>query len=117
MPKPVIFIFLLLILTGLSCDRDRVFDEYKPISKTSWHKDSLVEFNLGEIDSLKDYNLFINLRNNSDYRFSNIFLITEIQFPQGKVLSDTLEYEMTNPDGSWLGTRSEERRVGKECER
>ena len=31
-------------------------------------------------------------------------MITEIKFPQGKVISDTLEYEMSKPNGEWLGT-------------
>lgn len=87
---------------GLSCDRKRVFDDYKPLN--GWHKDSLVSFDLGEIDSTRTYDLFINVRNNNDYNFSNLFIITEIKFPQGKVISDTLEYEMARPNGEWLGT-------------
>ena len=27
-----------------------------------------------------------------------------MEFPHGKVVTDTLEYKMANPDGSWLGT-------------
>jgi len=27
-----------------------------------------------------------------------------MQFPNGKTITDTLEYKMANPDGSWLGT-------------
>tara|TARA_B100000929_G_C15475805_1_gene409455 strand:- start:599 stop:1087 length:489 start_codon:yes stop_codon:yes gene_type:complete len=85
-----------------SCDRNRVYDEYQSLQ--GWHKDSLVNFELKNIDSTKVYDLFINLRNNNDYNYSNLFLITEIKFPQGKVISDTLEYEMTRPNGEWLGT-------------
>ncbi|MDT0642123.1 gliding motility lipoprotein GldH [Zunongwangia sp. F363] len=97
--------FLLVLITGLgiqSCDSDRVFDEYKSVS--TWNKDSIVTFKFQELDSLEAYNLFINIRNNSDYKYSNLFLITQIQFPHGKVISDTLEYEMAAPDGTWLGT-------------
>lgn len=93
-------IFTVLIFS--SCDPNRVFDEYE--SMQGWHKDSIVNFELKNIDSTKVYDLFINLRNNSDYQYSNLFLITEIKFPQGKVISDTLEYEMTKPNGEWLGT-------------
>ncbi len=85
-----------------SCDKARVYDEYE--SLTSWNKDSLVTFELKNIDSTSVYDLFINIRNNNDYQYSNLFLITEIKFPQGKVISDTLEYEMTKPNGEWLGT-------------
>lgn len=97
----VSFLLLLIFLVS-SCDEKRVYDEYKPVK--SWHKDSLINFKLGELDSTKAYNLFLNIRNNNDYNYSNLFLITEIKFPQGKVISDTLEYEMTRPNGEWLGT-------------
>ncbi|MCB7481843.1 gliding motility lipoprotein GldH [Christiangramia sediminis] len=93
-------IFAIVIFS--SCDSKRVYDEYE--SMRGWHKDSLVDFELNNIDSTKVYDLFINLRNNNDYKYSNLFLITEIKFPQGKVISDTLEYEMTKPNGEWLGT-------------
>lgn len=97
----VLFLAVLLISVS-SCDKNRVFDEYK--SLRGWNKDSLVTFELENIDSTGIYNLFINIRNNSDYQFSNLFLITEIKFPEGKVISDTLEYEMSKPNGEWLGT-------------
>jgi gliding motility-associated lipoprotein GldH len=87
----------------ISCDSKRVYDEYQTIPN-SWNKDSIVTFNLTNIDSVKQYNLFINVRNNSDFEFSNLFLIAQIKFPQGKVITDTLEYEMAAPNGEWLGT-------------
>ncbi|MDP2059655.1 MAG: gliding motility lipoprotein GldH, partial [Flavobacteriaceae bacterium] len=34
---------------------------------------------------------------------SNIFLITELYFPNGVIQTDTLQYMMTNPKGEWLG--------------
>ena len=102
--RSAFFVSLLasIIITFSSCDRNRVFDEYE--SLRGWNKDSVVTFEFNDIDSSKVYDLFINVRNNNDYNYSNLFLITEIRFPQGKVISDTLEYEMTKPNGEWLGT-------------
>src|SRR5690606_24464487 len=65
---------------------------------------SLVSLQFTAPDTVNTYNLFINLRNNSDYQFSNLFLITQMNFPNGKVISDTLEYQMATPSGEWLGT-------------
>lgn len=98
--------FLLILLLAFiftSCDSDRVFDDYKSLPN-QWNKDSILTFNLENIDTLQSYNLFINVRNNNDFEYSNLFLISEIQFPQGKVITDTLEYEMAAPNGKWLGT-------------
>ena len=33
-----------------------------------------------------------------------VFLIAEIDFPNGKSVVDTLEYKMTTPNGKYLGT-------------
>lgn len=90
-----------LLMTA--CDKNRVFDQYESLPG-QWHRDSLVTFRFSAPDTLNSYNLFINLRNNSDYRYSNLFLITNMNFPNGKVVSDTLEYEMAAPSGEWLGT-------------
>ncbi len=96
---------LLLILACcflFSCDKKRVFDEYKSVGK-AWDKDSIVSFDLPQLDSKKNYDLFVNIRNNDNYKFSNLFLIVSLEQPNRKVKVDTLEYLMTNPDGTLLG--------------
>jgi gliding motility-associated lipoprotein GldH len=93
---------LLVTLLLFSCDKKRVFDEYKSVGN-SWHKDSIVTFDLPILDSKKMYNLYITIRDNDDYPFNNLFLIVSLEQPNHKVKVDTLEYQMTNPDGSLLG--------------
>lgn len=94
---------LLLVTTLLfSCDKKRVFDEYKSVG-SAWHKDSIVSFNLPELDSTKRYNLFVTLRDNNNYPFNNIFLFVGMEMQNGFTKVDTLEYQMANPDGSLLG--------------
>ena len=94
---------LLLILILLwSCDKKRVFDEYKSVG-SAWHKDSIVKFHLPELDSTKRYNLFVNLRANNNYQYNNLFLIVALELPNGFTKVDTLEYQMANPDGTLLG--------------
>ncbi|MBU2525823.1 MAG: gliding motility lipoprotein GldH [Bacteroidetes bacterium] len=100
---PVRILSLCLILMSFGCDSHRVYEAYEDLPK-GWHKDSLVVFNFQPPDSIHRYDLFLQIRNNNLFRFSNIFLITQLEFPNGMVQTDTLEYRMANPDGSWLGT-------------
>jgi gliding motility-associated lipoprotein GldH len=95
---------LLLFVTVLlfSCDKKRVFDEYKSVGST-WNKDSIVTFDLPVLDSTKRYNLFVNLRDNNNYKYSNLFLIVSLESPNGYTKVDTLEYQMAEPDGTLLG--------------
>ncbi len=97
-----VLVSILFCIVLVSCDSNRVFDEYQSVPD-KWHKDSVMEFNVTPPDSISKYNLFVNLRNNNDYAFSNLFLIVEMNFPNGKVLKDTLEYQMAKPSGEFLG--------------
>ena len=95
-------LLLLVVILFSSCDKKRVFDEYKSVG-SAWHKDSIVKFNLPELDSTKRYNLFVNLRANNDYLYNNLFLIVAMELPNGFTKVDTLEYQMADPDGTLLG--------------
>lgn len=86
-----------------SCDSKAVYDDYKSVPN-HWHKDSVLSFNFKAPDTIKDYNLFVNLRNTNAYKFSNLFLIVEFNYPNGKTVKDTLEYKMAAPNGELLGT-------------
>ena len=94
--------FLIAMLL-FSCNQNVVFDKYQSVGD-AWDKDNTVEFNFTAPDSIQAYNLFINLRNNNNYKFSNLFLIAELNYPNGKTLVDTLEYQMAKPTGELLGS-------------
>ncbi|MCM4172194.1 gliding motility lipoprotein GldH [Arenibacter sp. TNZ] len=94
----------LLVVIMVSCDGQTVKAEYSPTQNGIWNKDSVVAFSFKELDTLQEYDMFINVRNDGTYLYSNLFLIAELQFPNGDMQRDTLEYEMSKPDGEWLGT-------------
>jgi gliding motility-associated lipoprotein GldH len=95
-------VFLLLFIL-ISCDENRVFDEYKSISDATWNKEDIVNFDFKLDDTLSRNQVYLKIRNTVDYPFSNIYLFTKVVFPDGKILVDTLEYEMTDEEGMWLG--------------
>jgi gliding motility-associated lipoprotein GldH len=97
----LIFGFALALLF-VSCDKTRIFDEYKEIDG-SWHKKQKVTFAFEQKDTVQDYNMFVNIRNNDDYPYNNLFLIVSMLQPDGVTKVDTLEYQMANPDGSLMG--------------
>ncbi|MDG2432351.1 gliding motility lipoprotein GldH [Flavobacterium sp.] len=99
--KNSVLVFL-IATTLFSCDKKRVFDEYKSVGD-AWHKDSVVSFNLPDLDSTKRYDLFINVRDNNNYPYNNLFLIVSLELPNGFTKVDTLEYQMADPDGNLLG--------------
>ncbi len=107
-----IILILSLIVFLTSCDNNRVFDQYKSLPN-QWPRDSVITFKVPNLDSLKTYNLFINIRNTDAYRYNNLYLVTAMNFPNGKVVQDTLEYEMAYPDGAWMGVGFTESKASK----
>lgn len=80
--------------------------EYFSVSRTTpgyWHKDSIAEFSFKVKDTTQTFNFYINIHNTEDYQYDNLFLISSMQFPYGKVVVDTLEYEMAFKDGRLMG--------------
>ena len=87
-----------------SCDDKTDFNQYKSIDDKGWEANSKVLFEFDVKDTISPKNLFINIRNNSDFEFSNLYLITELVFPNQSKVVDTLQYEMADATGKFLGT-------------
>ncbi|MFT4831972.1 MAG: gliding motility-associated lipoprotein GldH [Psychroserpens sp.] len=102
MLKNILPILVLIVL--VSCETNTVHSEYKATNDGYWNKDNTISFKFTEQDTLTKNNIFINIRNDETYSYSNLFLIAELNFPTGETIKDTLEYEMSKPDGEWLGT-------------
>ncbi len=96
----VLFFMVLLIA---SCNLKSDFDEYIALPSSAWHRTNTVQFTFPVNDSIGKKNLFINLRNTKDYAYSNLFLIAQMNFPDGQVIVDTLEYDMADATGKFLG--------------
>ncbi len=100
MRNSIAFIALLFLI--FSCDTGIIASKTKTFPGI-WNKDEVVNFEVPQLDSLRKYNVFLHVRNSNEYKFNNLFLIVSMNFPHGMTVTDTLEYRMANPDGSWLG--------------
>lgn len=95
-----------VVLLLVSCDSNIVYSEYRPLDKGVWNKEDVLQFSFAEMDTVREYDIFINLRNDNSFPFSNLFIIAALTTPEGEVTKDTLEYTMALPDGTWLGKGS-----------
>jgi len=99
-------VFLILIFVGfISCNSNNtVFDAYKTLDNGTWKANDPIEFSFSISDTVSRNNVFINLRNNNTYSYSNLYIITNLNFPDGKKVVDTLQYRMTDNEGNFLGS-------------
>ena len=100
-------ILFTMISAGLvSCEQGVVYNEYRSIEGSNWHRDSVFQYEVVVDDSLSLYNLFINIRNNTEYPYSNIYLFVTTEFPNGHQTTDTIECILADKNGRWLGSGS-----------
>jgi gliding motility-associated lipoprotein GldH len=94
----------MVLLAGISCTEHLVYADYQATDNGKWHRGQAMEFRFSQLDSTRAYNMFITLRSDGQYPYSNLFLIAEMTGPDGASRRDTLEYLMADAEGKWLGT-------------
>ena len=99
-----------LILSSLclsSCqDANLVADTNKAINNRTWSYINKIRVPVTIEDEKANYNIYVNLRHTSDYKYSNIFLLIGTQAPGGKMVKERKEFKLALPDGQWLGKGS-----------
>ncbi len=104
MKKVNYFLGLVMILFAFaSCDPGRVFDENKNIEGDAWFYKSKLPFEVRIKDTTKMYNVYVNLRVTSDYKYSNIFMMVNTLNPDKKTDQRRVEIKLANESGKWLG--------------
>jgi gliding motility-associated lipoprotein GldH len=86
-----------------ACDKSRIFEENVPIPDTGWDSSNVIRFNVDIQDPSTPANFYINVRNSDGYPYSNLFLFVKTKFPNGKQSNDTLECQLADENGKWIG--------------
>ena len=101
--------FLKIAIFGflLSCsDQNIIFNDYIDIENTQLsYKDTII-FQTSILDTINLHNVFLQLRTSTDYKWSNMFIFSEIYFPNNKTRTDTFEVFLMDKNGNWNGDKS-----------
>lgn len=95
--------FFVICLACVSCKNKTLVDISKTIESSEWNENNPLKFSFDITDTITPYNIFYQTVNNSDYPFSNLYLFTDIRFPNGKIIRDTTEILLSNSQGKWIG--------------
>jgi gliding motility-associated lipoprotein GldH len=99
--------FFILIVSSLfftGCVKNDVYLKYKTINLTGWNKDSLFTFDIQIKDTTILYNLYINVRNRSEYPYQNMWLFLSVNSPDNILSKDSIECYLADKHGKWLGS-------------
>lgn len=97
------YIGLLSLIVLASCDFNYTYNKNVDIADGKWFKDEAARFEVLIEDSITQQNFYLNLRNDTKYRFSNLFVFLTTHFPNGNITRDTIECVLADNSGKWLG--------------
>ncbi len=80
-----------------------MFSEYKTFSNGEWFATEKAVFDLEITDTQTLNNIYLMLRHSEAYPYNNLFVFVTTKYPDGKVITDTMEVVLANQKGEWLG--------------
>ena len=92
-------ILLFFLVVGfVSCQNENKKEVYHSFNNNVWNTDSIVSFELDNIDTTSSHDLYLMVRHTTNFNFQNLFLFTNFENQQ-----DTLELFLSEKSGRWLG--------------
>lgn len=99
-----IFTFIIASLTLLpACDRNIIYSGSTPMDNSTWNLVKAGRYEVPIDDTTTAANVFFTIRTGSDYPFRNIWLFVSTMAPDGKIIGDTLQYQIIDEQGKRYG--------------
>jgi gliding motility-associated lipoprotein GldH len=96
-------LILCVVVLGLSCDRQMVFEQFTAIQGGTWKRNDVLHFNVNITDTATAHNVFLSVRNTAQYEYSNLYLFVTAHSPNGSIVRDTVEVVLADDHGKWFG--------------
>jgi len=68
-----------------------------------WELQHLPSFKVPITDTINSNNVIFTIRTGTSYPFRNIYLFVTTTSPDGRSLTDTLQYNLADEKGKWFG--------------
>jgi gliding motility-associated lipoprotein GldH len=99
-----IFVFLpAFLLTLSSCNSSVIYSDSHPMAGNIWKLMDVSSFKSEITDTLTSNNIFFTIRSGSSYPFRNIWLFVTTTSPDGKSITDTLQFNLADEKGKRIG--------------
>lgn len=99
-------IVAMLALVAVGCGESAAYQDSKMLPKDGWRKYDAVSFDYESTDTVGNYTILVDIRNNNDYPFQNFWLFVHSMSPDSIEFSDTLNCVLADNYGKWLGRSS-----------
>jgi gliding motility-associated lipoprotein GldH len=97
------FLILTSFLLLPSCNTNVLYTDSCIMPEKTWRLLNIPTFKISITDTVNSNNVFFTIRTGSSYPFRNIYLFVTTTSPDGKSISDTLQYSLANEKGKRYG--------------
>ena len=97
-------ILLTMLFFITACSKNVVYSKYQTFKEDGWHTKDKAVFDVEITDTQALNNISLMVRHQDAYPYSNLFLFVTTKYPDGKVLTDTMEVVLSNHKGEWQGS-------------
>ena len=101
MNRLIVFILLSFIL--LSSCKETIYEDIKDIKENKLVYNDTLNFDINITTPNKPYNVYIDIENTNNYKYSNLFLFVYITSPDKNTIIDTIDVFMADYKGKWVG--------------
>lgn len=99
----LLFVVIFLLILCYSCHHDYFYEKVDNIDKEKWSKEQILDYQIDILDSTAFYDVYLLVRNTTDYQTQMLYLFLTTQFPTGVEAKDTLGCIISDPRGKWMG--------------
>ncbi len=92
-----------LLFLAASCGSKYVINQTHDIPDAKWAYADSLRYEFSIADTLKIYDLVLKLRHGTDFRFQNLYVQIQTQFPDGQRFRKPVSLELANAAGEWQG--------------
>lgn len=101
-----ILLSLFLVSVLFACSEAPLYEKAYSFKNQEWKQNEKMKFVVDIKDTSKFYDLTLSLRTTTDFPYSNIYMFMKTLTPDGSNVRVPIEMIISNPDGSWVGTKS-----------
>ena len=105
--KPIlkrVVLFCLAVFLLSSCNNNIVYSKYQKFTENEWFLKDKAVFDIEITDTITLNNISLMVRHADAYPYSNLFVFVTTTYPDGKILTDTMEVILANEKGKWQGS-------------
>ncbi|HEY0976672.1 MAG TPA: gliding motility lipoprotein GldH [Flavobacteriales bacterium] len=96
-------LLLVLALAFVGCTEGVVFQGNREVPDGRWMRAWKPDFAFDITDTVAAHDVYLDLRHNGDYPFSNLYTFITLTAPDSTTLTDTVECVLADPTGRWYG--------------